>query len=101
MCLENEEQHALFSHSLLAKSSRWQLSTSSLQPSETILGTGFGAGYADGYGINYTIAPSIIKIGIESKNSCKFTSSKKFAETLVDVYGDMKRMCESKTDSKL
>lgn len=99
--LEPDESHAIFNHPLFAKSSRWQLSTSALLSGERIDGTGFGAAYSDGYGMNYMIAPNLIKIGVESKISCDETSSGKFIETLNGVYTDMKLLCEAQIGSKL
>lgn len=101
LCLQGTEKHQLFSHPLFSKSSRWQLSTSALTPSDRILGTGFGAAYPDGYGMNYSIGANIIKIGVESKVSCKETSSLNYLKTLDTVFQDMKKLCELQSESKL
>jgi Choline/Carnitine o-acyltransferase len=99
--LKAGESHPIFTDRLFSKSSKWQLSTSALFSGERVLGTGFGAAYNDGYGMNYMIAAKGIKIGVESKNSCKDTSSHKFCETLDGVFKDMKTLCDTQTEAKL
>ncbi|KAJ3022216.1 hypothetical protein HKX48_006738 [Thoreauomyces humboldtii] len=84
---------AIFSDPAYAKSSHWQLSTSGLFPGDRILATGFGSVVEDGYGMNYMIAPDLIKIGVESKIACKDTSSARFTETLQRVLDDIAQMC--------
>ncbi|TPX41018.1 hypothetical protein SeLEV6574_g06288 [Synchytrium endobioticum] len=61
---------------------------------KNILGTGFGAVCVDGYGINYTVAPKVIKYGIESKCSCQQTSSIGFKDALAQAFKDMAALCE-------
>ena len=84
------ESHALFTHPLFTKSSKWQLSTSALFPGERMYGTGFGAGCKDGYGMNYMIAGNGIKIGVECKRSCGITGSTTFLDILKSVLADMR-----------
>jgi carnitine O-acetyltransferase len=93
--MKKGETHELFTHPVFAKSSKWQLSTSALFPSENLPGTGFGTVYPDGYGMNYVIMKDFIKFGIESKYSCNETNTRKFVIALEGVYEDMKAMCES------
>lgn len=102
LCMREGEQHSIYSHPIYAKSSKWQLSTSSLFSGERLGGTGFGSGYPDGYGMNYMISANMIKIGVESKRSCLDTSSAIFLSKLQGVYRDVKLMCEAvATDGKL
>jgi carnitine O-acetyltransferase len=42
-CLKEGENHAIFQSAAYSKSSKWQLSTSGLFPSEYLKGTGFGS----------------------------------------------------------
>ncbi|TPX71179.1 hypothetical protein SpCBS45565_g01373 [Spizellomyces sp. 'palustris'] len=93
MCMKDGESAEIFKDPAYGKSSYWQLSTSGLFPGDRILGTGFGAVYPDGYGMNYMIASKVIKIGVESKCSCKETSSGKYIETLASVLTDIAQMC--------
>ncbi|KAJ3184004.1 hypothetical protein HDU85_001855 [Gaertneriomyces sp. JEL0708] len=95
MCLKPGESADLFKDPAYARSCNWQLSTSGLFPGERLLGTGFGAVVPDGYGMNYIILANRIKMGVESKASCKETSSQRFVESLGQVLKDMKVMCET------
>jgi carnitine O-acetyltransferase len=52
-------------------------------------------------GMNYMLAKNLIKIGVESKISCKDTSSRKYVDTLRQVFDDMKVMVEAALVSKL
>ncbi|KAI8916733.1 acyltransferase ChoActase/COT/CPT [Powellomyces hirtus] len=93
MTMKPDEKAPIFSDPAYAKSQHWQLSTSGLFPGNQILATGFGAVYPDGYGMNYMLAPKIIKMGVESKVADKSTSSVKYTETLSAVLDDMGKMC--------
>ncbi|ORX74505.1 acyltransferase ChoActase/COT/CPT [Linderina pennispora] len=67
---ENEKDtiERFFNDPALAKSTKYQLSTSGLIPAYYFTHTGFGAVVAErGYGINYMIEPRCIKFGTESK----------------------------------
>ncbi|KAJ3045926.1 hypothetical protein HDV00_006192 [Rhizophlyctis rosea] len=94
LMLKEGETCDVFKDPAYAKSSTWKLSTSGLFPGDRVLGTGFGAVVQDGYGMNYMIGPKMIKIGIESKNSCKETSTDKFRKTLEGVLVDMIAVCK-------
>lgn len=95
LCMKPGESHELYNHPIYAKSSHWQLSTSGLIPSDYLQGSGFGSVYPDGYGMNYMLAPKMIKIGIESKYECIATSTLKYADTLSRVLDDVKDMCDA------
>jgi hypothetical protein len=45
--------------------------------------------------MNYMLGKNIIKIGVESKYSCKETSTLGYTNTLSKVFDDIKVMCES------
>ncbi|KAL2913180.1 hypothetical protein HK105_207299 [Polyrhizophydium stewartii] len=95
LVMKEGESSEFFKHPVFAESTRWRLSTSGLFPSERMEGTGFGAAYPDGYGMNYAVLDSMVKIGIESKNSCKATSSAKFATTFSQVLDDLHKLCST------
>lgn len=78
LLMKDGESCDLFSDELFGRSQEWKLSTSGLSAGTFFRGTGFGSTYHDGYGINYLLGPNIIKFGIESKFSCKETSSAQF-----------------------
>ena len=90
-----EEKHPMFTHPVFAKSGSWVLSTSALFSGERVLGTGFGCVEPTGYGMNYLIAPSMIKVGIESKKSCPETKTCKYRATLRGVFMDVSSFIES------
>ncbi|TPX34106.1 hypothetical protein SeMB42_g07377 [Synchytrium endobioticum] len=94
MLLRPGESAEIFNDPAYAKSQNFRLSTSGLFPGENILGTGFGAVCEDGYGINYMVAPKVIKYGIESKCSCQQTSSIGFKDALAQAFKDMAALCE-------
>ena len=114
MCLREGESAEIFKDPAYAKSSTWRLSTSGLFPGDRVLGTGFGAVVSDddlfvtslvimfnklrdqapdGYGMNYMLGGKVIKIGIESKNSCKETSTDRFRKTLATTLRDIIQIC--------
>ncbi|KAI8924064.1 acyltransferase ChoActase/COT/CPT [Entophlyctis helioformis] len=93
LVMKDGESSDVFKHPVFAQSSKWQLSTSALFPSDRLYGTGFGAVVVDGYGMNYTIGDKIIKMGVESKVSCKETSTAKFKSTFEQVLRDVAAMC--------
>ncbi|TPX30708.1 hypothetical protein SmJEL517_g05790 [Synchytrium microbalum] len=90
--MQEGESAAIFKDPAYSKSNDFRLSTSGLFPGERMLGSGFGAVCEDGYGINYMVAPKLIKYGIESKFSCPQTSSSKFAKHLACALIDMKTL---------
>ncbi|KAL4063023.1 acyltransferase ChoActase/COT/CPT [Scleroderma yunnanense] len=84
---------ALFEHPDFWKSQTWRLSTSGLTAGWYFRGTGFGAPFSDGYGINYLIAPSLVRFCVDSKHSCPSTSTHAFMTELVNALRDMKEIC--------
>lgn len=46
--------------------------------------------WPDGYGINYLAGPKLLKFGIESKVSCKTTSTQRFKAKVVESLREMK-----------
>jgi len=89
------ESSALFEDDLFDRSTQWKLSTSGLSAGLLFKGTGFGTVYEDGYGINYLVAPDMVKFGIESKFSSPLTSTEKFKEAITEVMEEMYFMCEA------
>ncbi|EIW84318.1 acyltransferase ChoActase COT CPT [Coniophora puteana RWD-64-598 SS2] len=87
------ERADLFEDEFFSKSQEWKLSTSGLSAGHYFKGTGFGAAYQDGYGINYLIAPSMIKFCIESKFSSADTSTTEFKSEITQALADMKSLC--------
>ncbi|KAL1412564.1 hypothetical protein Q8F55_000311 [Vanrija albida] len=94
------ETHPLFEDELYAKSQEWKLSTSGLSSGIRFMATGFGAAWPDGYGINYMIAPHIVKFGLESKVSCPTTSTTRLKHNIVQALRDMRRVCEAASTGK-
>lgn len=92
MCLQSGEDHPFLSDPVARGSTNYRLSTSSLSSGELYLGTGFGSAVPDGYGVNYCIGKGALKFGIESKKSCRETSTARFKHALIDALYDMKRM---------
>lgn len=95
LCMKEGESAAMFADPIFKESTSFRLSTSQLFPTRFISATGFGAVVPDGYGMNYIFENDIIKIGVESKLDCKETSTRKFKESLVHVWRDMRVMCEA------
>ncbi|KPV76238.1 uncharacterized protein RHOBADRAFT_34865 [Rhodotorula graminis WP1] len=94
LVLREGESHPLFDDPLFAKSQEWVLSTSGLSAGDRFFGTGFGAVYPTGYGINYLAGNQVIKFGIESKVSCKETSTEVFRRNLTEALREMRQACE-------
>lgn len=103
LVMQPNESTPVFTHPLFAQSQKWRLSTSGLFYSDKVSATGFGAAYPDGYGINYTIGPSRVQFGIESKTnfSRKTGGSQGFAKALAKVLDDVRVLFEVQVDSKL
>ncbi|KAJ3080120.1 hypothetical protein HK102_003282 [Quaeritorhiza haematococci] len=101
MCLKPGERHEIFEDPVFKESTTFRLSTSGLFPSKNITATGFGAVVPDGYGMNYQITPKNIKLGVESKISCKETSSPVWCETLTEVLRDMAKVVEGSFKSHM
>ena len=95
LCLEKGESSELFTHPMFSKSSKWRLSTSALFASDMGVGTGFGAVYPDGYGMNYSIGDRVIKMGVESKISCRETSTAKFTRMFEQTMVDIAKVCKA------
>jgi carnitine O-acetyltransferase len=55
----------------------------------------------DGYGINYCIGAKAIKFGVESKHSCKETSTQKFKAVLAQALIDLRDVSAAAKDSRL
>jgi hypothetical protein len=51
--------------------------------------------------MNYIIFPKLVKMGVESKVSCKDTSTTKFCKTFSDVMDDVKAVFPAAPPSKL
>ncbi|KAJ3053646.1 hypothetical protein HK097_003759 [Rhizophlyctis rosea] len=100
MCIKEGESAEIFKDPAYAQSSTWRLSTSGLFPGDRVLGTGFGAVAPDGYGMNYMLGGKVIKIGIESKNSCKETSTDAFRKMLAAALRDMIHVCREVNDQQ-
>ncbi|KAJ1932623.1 hypothetical protein FBU59_006308, partial [Linderina macrospora] len=86
-----------FNDPVLAKSTRYQLSTSGLIPAYYFTHTGFGAVVAErGYGINYMIEPRCIKFGTEGKTREAGNGSdvRQFELTLRQAMLELKVICE-------
>ncbi|KAI8615629.1 acyltransferase ChoActase/COT/CPT [Chytriomyces sp. MP71] len=83
------ETFEIFTDPLFARSQHWDLSTSALNSTKNMLGSGFGTVYPDGYGMNYQIHVNNVTIAVESKVSDKATCSKRFCETLDQVLKDI------------
>jgi len=92
LLLRDGEHVELFQDKFFSQSSEWKLSTSALSAGHQFRGTGFGAVYDDGYGINYLIAPEMIKFGIESKLSNATTSTDQFKDAVALALADMRRI---------
>jgi len=120
---EDGETADLFSDELFQRSQTWKLSTSGLSAGYQFRGTGFGTVYPDGYGINCEwwfmfsrfsrdirnvtdangiclcfffkdlAGPDLIKFGIESKKSCKETSTEAFIDAIDLALHDMRDIC--------
>ena len=110
LVLQEGENHELFTDDIFLRSTRYLLSTSTLNDGKCyqgigcmtvramlyrFAGTGFGAAYPDGYGINYCMGPQCIKMGIESKRSSrKGTSSDGLARAIRGAFLDVLQMCQ-------
>jgi carnitine O-acetyltransferase len=95
------ESSEIYNDPIYGKAKWFRLSTSNLFPGKFLVGTGFGAGVPDGYGMNYMLNKDCVKMGVESKHSCKETGTTLFMDTLTDVLRDMKSSFEGMHDSKL
>ncbi|KAI0034239.1 acyltransferase ChoActase/COT/CPT [Vararia minispora EC-137] len=93
LMLLSGERASLFDDSLFARSQTWKLSTSGLSAGHLFRGTGFGAPCSDGYGINYLIAPDMVKFCVESKFSCPLTSTVHFHTAVAESMLDMQALC--------
>ncbi|KAJ2591269.1 hypothetical protein H4R99_006815 [Coemansia sp. RSA 1722] len=94
---EKEAIEGFFNDPILAKSTRFQLSTSGLFPAYYLTHTGFGCVVADkGYGINYIIEPTRIKFGTEGKTAKagNGTDVDLFEATLRQTLLELKLICE-------
>ncbi|KAJ2856907.1 hypothetical protein FB639_006053, partial [Coemansia asiatica] len=94
---EKEAIEGFFNDPILAKSTRFQLSTSGLFPAYYLTHTGFGCVVAErGYGINYIIEPARIKFGIEGKTAeaGNGTDVDQFETTLRQTLLELKLICE-------
>ncbi|KAJ3217925.1 hypothetical protein HK099_005296 [Clydaea vesicula] len=91
---DGEKPHPLFTDRVFKESTHFRLSTSGLFPAKYVLATGFGAVVPDGYGMNYIFQPDHIKMGIESKKSCKETSTLKYKDTLVETFKELGELCK-------
>ncbi|OMH85874.1 Carnitine O-acetyltransferase [Zancudomyces culisetae] len=83
---------AVFSDPAFTKSSTWKLSTSGLFPNELFSHTGFGCSeMQEGYGMNYTINPNSLRIGIEGKRGPRAGKSDvmKFRQILKEVFDEL------------
>ena len=100
LCLKPGESHPLFAHPAVVKSTYFRLSTSSLSTGELYNGTGFGCMVPDGYGINYCIGPKVIKMGMESKKSCRETSTARMKAQIVRAFDDMRTVLEQAAGEK-
>ncbi|KAJ3410132.1 hypothetical protein HDU80_003618 [Chytriomyces hyalinus] len=89
LVMKEGESHDIFKDPLFARSQHWDLSTSALNSSKNMLGSGFGTVYPDGYGMNYQIHTNNITIAVESKVHDKSTSSVLFCNTLDKVMEDL------------
>jgi carnitine O-acetyltransferase len=83
----------------MRQSTWFRLSTSGLSSGDLYNGTGFGCVVPDGYGVNYCIGKKKIKMGIESKKSCRETSTIRFKHALWAAYADIKKLCEQQNGS--
>ncbi|KAL1921469.1 uncharacterized protein VTP21DRAFT_11185 [Calcarisporiella thermophila] len=90
---------ALFKDPALALSCRFRLSTSGLFAGDMFQGTGFGAVVPDGYGTNYMSGSKVIKFGLESKFSCKETSTARFKEAVRNALRNMAEVCREVNSS--
>ncbi|KAJ1826421.1 hypothetical protein LPJ56_002185 [Coemansia sp. RSA 2599] len=94
---EKEAIEGFFNDPILAKSTRFQLSTSGLFPAYYLTHTGFGCVVAEkGYGINYIIEPARIKFGTEGKTAKAGNGSDvdQFEATLRQTLLELKLVCE-------
>ncbi|ORX80380.1 acyltransferase ChoActase/COT/CPT [Basidiobolus meristosporus CBS 931.73] len=96
MVMKPGEGHAIFSDPAFGKSSRWQLSTSSLSESIKLSATGFGAVDPEGYGINYLPGKKTIRFGIEAKANSN-ASIQRFSDALIHVLNEMEAVCKANT----
>lgn len=107
------ETHPLFEDDCYAKSQEWKLSTSGLSAGTKFTGTGFGTAFPNGLGTNCACClpqsqrrwcadqlsdlagAFLLKFGIETKWSCKETSTARFKHHLVQSLRDMRGVVES------
>ncbi len=101
LLLQPGEEHAIFKDPLYAKSKKWLLSTSSLSAGYNFDGTGFGAVVPDGYGMNYMLGPKGIKLGVESKKSCRETDTKRFCDEVAKALQQVKELALRVSETKL
>lgn len=101
MCMQEGEKSDLYTDKIYGASKWFRLSTSNLFPGKFLVGTGFGAGTPDGYGMNYMLHDGCIRMGVESKHSCKETGTTLFMDTLTGVLHDMKSTFETMHEVKL
>ncbi|EJD06449.1 carnitine acetyltransferase [Fomitiporia mediterranea MF3/22] len=94
LLMKDGESSPLFDDELFTRSQEWKLSTSGLSAGTYFRGTGFGAPYHDGYGVNYLAGPDVIKFGIESKFSCKDTSTETFKHAISSALLDMRALLQ-------
>ena len=92
VCMRPEESAEIFKDPAYARSSTFELSTSGLTPGPYIA-AGFGATSETGYGINYMIGAKEIKMGMESKKSCKETDTSRFAREVTNSFRDVQKVC--------
>ncbi|KAH8117830.1 carnitine acetyltransferase [Phellopilus nigrolimitatus] len=92
LVMKSNESSPLFEDNHFSKSQEWKLSTSGLSAGEYFRGTGFGTPYNDGYGINYLAGSDIIKFGVESKFSCKETSTEGFKDAIFSSLNEMRNL---------
>ncbi|OMJ15376.1 Carnitine O-acetyltransferase, mitochondrial [Smittium culicis] len=86
-----------FSDAGMSKSSNYTLSTSGLFPNHTLVHTGFGVTVPkNGYGMNYTIMPDFVKIGVETKRNIESfgqTDVFRFLDEFQNSFAEMKLIC--------
>ena len=75
--------------------SQWRLSTSPLPPAfwRYFIGTGFGNLTQDVYGVNYMIAPHLLRFSIESHRESMHANTRLFHLELRATLRDMRNMC--------
>ncbi|KAK9700923.1 hypothetical protein K7432_011982 [Basidiobolus ranarum] len=94
MVMKSGESHPIFADPAFSKSSRWQLSTSSLSESIKLSATGFGAVDPEGYGINYLPGKQSIRFGIETKKTSS-SSLERFSRELNKVLSELGEICQT------